>query len=404
MTWVEGAEGSGFGSEHLPFGLISTGTGPRRVAVRIGAHAFDLAAATGAGLLPEVCGRPSLKPLMAAGPTVWTEVRQTIQDLVSDGRHRETVRPMLHSIDDVDLHLPFEVADYVDFYSSIEHATNLGKMFRPDSEPLLPNWRHLPVGYHGRAGTVVVSGTPITRPSGQRRGPDGPTFGPSGRLDIELEMGFAVGVPNVLGTPIPISEAGGHIFGFALVNDWSARDIQAWEYVPLGPFLGKSFATTISPWITPVAGLDPFRVDPPPQNPEPLEYLRDDQPWAFDLDLEVLLTTQRMRDAGASAEVLSKTNFRHMYWTPAQQLAHMTVNGATARTGDLCASGTISGSAPGTFGSLIELTQNGHEPIELANGEARTFLEDGDEVTLRGSGLRNGVNIRLGECVGRIVG
>ncbi len=276
------------------------------------------------------------------------------------------------------LHLPFEVADYVDFYSSLEHATNLGRLFRPDSEPLLPNWRWLPVGYHGRAGTVVVSGTDVRRPSGQLKQPgaEAPVFGPSQRLDIELELGFVVGVPSPLGEPVPPERFAEHVFGVVLVNDWSARDIQAWEYVPLGPFLGKSFQTSVSAWVTPLALLEECRVEAPEQEPAPLPYLAAGRDWALDIDLEVEL----------NGEVISRGNARTLYWTMPQQLAHATSNGASLRTGDLMASGTISGSEPGSEGSLIELTRN------------TSFLADGDEVVLRG----RGAEVELGEVRGRI--
>jgi fumarylacetoacetase len=306
----------------------------------------------------------------------------SLEELLPQGRgawERATERALAaetaFAVDEVEPSLPFAVADYVDFYSSLEHATNLGRMFRPDAEPLLPNWRHLPVGYHGRAGTVVVSGTPIRRPHGQAKPPDAdaPAFGPSRRLDIELELGFVVGVPSRLGEPVPASAFADHVFGLVLVNDWSARDIQAWEYVPLGPFLGKSFATSISAWVTPLALLEERRVAPPPQEPEPLPHLRDAGDWAFDLPLEVEL----------NGETISRGNARGLYWTMPQQLAHATSNGASVRTGDLMASGTISGPERGTEGSLIELTRNGAEPLRLAGGSERTFLEDGDEVVLR---------------------
>jgi fumarylacetoacetase len=280
------------------------------------------------------------------------------------------------------------VGDYVDFYSSIDHATNVGRMFRPDAEPLLPNWRHLPVGYHGRAGTVVVSGTPIRRPQGQRRerGADAPAFGPSARLDIELELGFVVGVAR--DAAVPVDRALDHVFGVVLLNDWSARDLQAWEYRPLGPFLAKSFATSISAWVTPLEALRDSRVPAPRQDPEPLPYLRE-EPWAFDLDLEVELN-------GAT---IARTSARHLYWSAAQQLAHMTVNGASTRVGDLFATGTISGPGREQRGSLLELSWDGAEPIALPDGSTRTFLEDGDEVVLRG---RAGDAIELGEVRGRI--
>ena len=268
----------------------------------------------------------------------------------------------------------------MDFYSSLHHATNLGRMFRPDAEPLLPNWRHLPVGYHGRAGTVVPSGTPVRRPSGQRPGPE---FGPSRRLDIELEAGFVIGTPSTIGEPVPIERALDHVFGMVLVNDWSARDIQAWEYQPLGPFLGKSFSTSISRWVVPIGELGDRRVAGEPQDPPPLPYLAE-EPWAYDIALTVELN---------GCEI-ARSNTRYLYWSIAQQIAHLTVNGASLRTGDLLATGTISGPEPSERGSLIELSWNGEEPIELPDGSTRTFLEDGDEVVLRGD--------PLGEVRGRI--
>jgi fumarylacetoacetase len=293
------------------------------------------------------------------------------------------------AVDDVELLLPIAAGDYVDFYSSLEHASNVGRIFRPDAEPLVPNWRHMPIGYHGRAGTVVVSGTPIRRPSGQRREPgdEAPVFGPSVRLDIELELGFVVGAASALGEPVAVDEALDHVFGVALVNDWSARDLQAWEYRPLGPFLAKSFATSIAAWVTPLEAVLDRRVGAPAQEPAPLAYLRED-PWAFDLDLEIEL----------NGTTVARTSARHLYWSAAQQLAHLTVNGASVRVGDLFASGTISGPERGQRGSLLELSWNGAEPIELADGSTRSFLQDGDEVVLRGSGGA----VTLGEVRGRI--
>jgi fumarylacetoacetase len=318
----------------------------------------------------------TLNEFLAGGHSQWEDTQAEIETVLRAGSDP-------NPLDSVQLHMPFDVADYVDFYSSEEHATNLGKILRPGQEPLLPNWRHLPIGYHGRAGTVVVSGTEIVRPSGQRKPPDAeaPTFSPTQKLDIELELGFVVGTPSTIGKPVPIAEALDHVFGAVLVNDWSARDIQAWEYQPLGPFLGKSFATSISPWVVPLAELP--RVPASPQEPEPLDYLRT-EPWAYDIDLEVVL----------NGETISRTNTRHLYWNVEQQVAHLTSNGASLRTGDLLASGTISGSDPGSFGSLIELTWNGERPLELADGSTRTFLEDGDEVALRSP--------LLGEVRGRI--
>jgi fumarylacetoacetase len=285
-----------------------------------------------------------------------------------------------HALGEVSLHLPFAVADYADFYSSLHHASNVGRMFRPDADPLPPNWRHLPVGYHGRAGTVVPSGTPIRRPHGQRGPGD---FGPSERLDVELELGFVIGTPTRPGEPVPIGEALDHVFGAVLLNDWSARDLQAWEYQPLGPFLAKSFATSISHWVVPLDELPRTRREP--QDPPPLPYLRE-EPWAFDLPLELEL----------NGTVISRTNADQLYWSAAQQVAHLTSNGASLRAGDLLGSGTISGPEKTQRGCLLELTWNGAEPIELESGETRSFLEDGDEVVLRGADL--------GEVRGRVTG
>jgi fumarylacetoacetase len=348
------------------FGVFSTGGGDApRVGFRVGHDVLDLAA-HGLGAVFEA---DTLNPFLALGRSSWEDTIARIDELVSGGG-------ALVPIEDVEVGLPFRVGDYVDFYSSLEHATNLGRMFRPDAEPLLPNWRHLPVGYHGRGGTVVVSGTQIVRPCGQVKGlgDDAPRFAPSERLDIELELGFVVGVGSRLGEPVSPSAFRDHVFGVVLVNDWSARDIQAWEYQPLGPFLGKSFATSIGSWVTPVELLDDRFVPGPAQDPRPLPYLQVDGDWALDVELEVEL----------AGTIVSRTNSRGLYWSMPQQLAHATVNGASIATGDLLASGTISGAEHGSEGSLIELTRNGEHPVGLADGSTRTFLEDGDEVVLRG--------------------
>jgi fumarylacetoacetase len=362
------------------FGVFSDAAGPARVGFRVGHGVVDLAAHG----LGEVFSAASLNAFLALGRPAWEDVVARVSELVDGG-----AEPI--PLEETTAHLPFEVSDYVDFYSSLEHATNLGRLFRPDAEPLLPNWRRLPVGYHGRAGTVVVSGTPIVRPNGQAKAvaDSEPSFGPSRRLDFELELGFVVGVGSALGTPVSGSAFRDHVFGVALVNDWSARDLQAWEYQPLGPFLGKSFATSISAWITPLALLEGSLVAGPEQDPEPLPYLRVEGEWALDVELEV--------DIGDT--VVSRTNARGLYWTMPQQLAHATVNGASLRTGDLFASGTISGPEHGSEGSLIELTQNGAHPIRLGDGSEREFLEDGDEVVLRG---RAG-EIELGEVRGVVL-
>jgi fumarylacetoacetase len=378
VSWPDLAEDSRF----LPYGVFSTPGADRRVGVAAGDLVLDVSALAERAELPQarLLEGPLLNPLLAAGPATWREVRERVAGWLGDP---DLVRPYLTPLRDVESHLPFQVADYVDFYSSLHHAENLGRMFRPGGDPLTPNWKHLPIGYHGRAGTVVVSGTPITRPSGQQ---GAGRFGPSQRLDIEAELGFVVGVPSTLGTPVPVEAFADHVFGACLVNDWSARDLQAWEYVPLGPFLGKSFATSVSPWIVPLEALDAARVDPPPRDPAPLPYLRDGAaPWGLDLTLEVRL----------NGHVISRPPFAGMYWTPAQQLAHLTVNGASLRTGDLFASGTISGPEPDQRGSLIELTWNGRDPLTLPDGTTRTFLEDGDEVTISAPGF--------GEVRGRIV-
>jgi fumarylacetoacetase len=362
------------------FGVFADATGPARVGFRVGHGVLDLSAHG----LGDVFAMPSLNAFLALGRTAWEDVLGRVSELVDAG---VDVIPL----EDTEHRLPFEVADYVDFYSSLEHATNVGRLFRPDADPLLPNWRRLPVGYHGRAGTVVVSGTPVVRQCGQSKAPGDaePTFGPSRRLDFELELGFVVGVGSTLGEPVPGSAFRDHVFGVALVNDWSARDLQAWEYQPLGPFLGKSFATSIAAWITPLALLEGCLVPPREQDPEPLPYLRVPDDWALDVELEV--------DIGDT--VVSRTNARGLYWTMPQQLAHATVNGASLRTGDLLVSGTISGADHGSEGSLIELTQNGAHPIRVGDGSDRTFLEDGDEVVLRG---RAG-EIELGEVRGVVL-
>ncbi|MGH9213937.1 MAG: fumarylacetoacetase [Acidimicrobiales bacterium] len=404
-SWVPGADGSGFPAEHLPYGVFAETRGSNegawaRVGVRIGNQVVDLARLARDGLVQGPFDVPTLNPFMAEGPEQWHEVRSRLTELLCDTAHRGQVEPALVPIGRVELFLPFTVADYVDFYSSLEHATNLGRLFRPDGEPLLPNWRHLPVGYHGRAGTVVATDTPVVRPRGQRREPDGTVaFGPSARLDIELEVGFVVGLPSMPQRPVPTAEAPGHVFGIVLVNDWSARDIQAWEYQPLGPFLGKSFATSISGWVTPLEALLACRTAGPRQDPAPLPYLELPEPWALDLDLAVDL-----QPAGrAQAMTISRTSFAGLYWQFPQQIAHLTVNGAHLRTGDLLASGTVSGATPGSEGSLLELTRAGADPLSV-DGVERRFLEDGDEVVLRGEALvDHDVTITLGEVRGRVV-
>ncbi|MFD0398236.1 fumarylacetoacetase [Kitasatospora sp. NPDC127121] len=399
-SWLASAQDSPFGVHNLPYGVFTAADQPgrRRIGVRVGDFVLDAAAAARAAGAPSVLlAADSLNPLLAAGRSTWTQVRADLTRWLTDESYREALSPALLPAGEVQLHLPFEVADYVDFYASEHHATNLGRIFRPVSEPLTPNWKHLPIGYHGRAGTVVVSGTPVVRPHGQRKAPadPAPSFGPTRRLDIEAEVGFVVGTPSELGRPVVLDDFREHVFGVCLVNDWSARDIQAWEYVPLGPFLGKSFTTSVSPWIVPLDALQHARVAPPERDVEPLAYLddRDGEPWGLDLALEVRL----------NGHLVSRPPFASMYWTAQQQLTHMTVNGASLRTGDLFASGTVSGPEPETRGALIELTWNGEEPLKLPDGTTRTFLEDGDEVTITATAPGpEGAVIGFGEVTGRV--
>ncbi|MEV7869525.1 fumarylacetoacetase [Streptomyces sp. NPDC088124] len=398
---LETAEGDPFGPHNLPYGVFSTADEPdrRRVGVRIGDHVLDAGAAALALGSPyaALLARPSLNPLMAAGRTAWRDVRRALTAWVTVPAHRPDIEPLLHPLGAVTLHLPYEVADYVDFYASEHHATNVGRIFRPDGEALTPNWKHLPIGYHGRSGTIVVSGTEVTRPAGQRKAPadPAPVFGPSVKLDIEAEVAFVVGVPSRQGSPVELASFRDHVFGLSLLNDWSARDLQAWEYVPLGPFLGKSFATSVSAWVTPLEALDAARVAPPARSVPVLPYLddaEDEEPGGFDLRISVAL----------NGEVISEPPFSTMYWTAAQQLAHLTVNGASLRTGDVFASGTVSGPVREQRGCLLELTWNGTEPVELPGGK-RAFLEDGDEVTLTAwAPGPDGTKVGLGEVRGRI--
>lgn len=371
----------------------------------IGDEALDLAALErrgrfeSIGLEPDTFDGSTLNRFAAQGRPAWTAVRRRLTELIVDPRELEPDVVLDRS--SLMMDVPVVVGDYVDFYSNIHHAANLGRLFRPDSEPLLPNWRQLPVGYHGRSGTIVADGADIPRPSGLRIVDSGVQFGPSNALDIELEVGFVVGPPNDRGRPISTSEAADHIFAVCLVNDWSARDIQSFEYVPLGPFLGKSFATSMSPWLLPLDALEPFRVASPTQEPPVADYLQTDGEWGFDLSFEVEIHSAAMAAAGVAPTVVSRVGF-DMYWTPPQQLAHMTANGATVRPGDLFASGTISGPGPGSAGSFIELTANGSQPIALADGSARGFLHDGDTVTLRGWAGSGPDRIGLGSVSGTI--
>jgi len=380
-TWLPLPAGTGFGVDNLPYGVVGG-----RVVVPVGDDLLDLAAALAPvqARLAGLVDRPSLDPLLAAGPATWAAVRGALTSLLTEDRpeHRRAVQDALRPAGEPQL--PFTVADYVDFYSSEQHATNVGRLFRPDSPALPRAWRYLPIGYHGRAGTVAVSGTPVVRPCGQL---SESVYGPTRRLDIEAEVGFVVGVPSRLGTPVRAADWRQHVFGVVLVNDWSARDVQAFEYQPLGPFLGKSFLTSVSPWVVPLAALEHAFVDPPAQHPRPAGHLLPAGP-GLALELEVRLNDQ----------VVSRPPAASLYWTAAQQLAHLTANGASLRTGDLYASGTVSGDEPDQLGSLLELTSGGHRPLTLPDGTTRTFLADGDAVRI--SAMAGGIS--LGAVTGTV--
>jgi len=407
-SWVPVAPDSHFPIQNLPYGVFRRkGQERGRLGIAIGEMVLDLTELSLWNLLA-VPGLPtdrsmlafrtwSLNALLAAGPYVWRETRQLVSSLLrhdnatlrdnTDLRSRALVPQA-----EVEMLLPADIGDYTDFYSSMEHARNVGIMLRGADNALMPNWVHLPVGYHGRASSIVVSGTDLRRPLGQTKADDAalPTFGPSRSVDFELEMGFFIGPGNTIGRPIPVGEAEQHIFGMVLVNDWSARDIQKWEYVPLGPFLAKNFGTSISPWVVTMEALEPFRCAGPRQDPEPLPYLRTSGDSTFDIQLEVMLQGARMD----RPHTICRSNFKHLYWSMQQQLAHHTINGCNLRPGDLLASGTISGPTPDSFGSMLELAWKATKPISLPNGETRAFLQDGDRVTM--SGWCQGVGYRVG--------
>jgi fumarylacetoacetase len=403
---------------HLPYGAFLF-EGQQRLCVAIGAHLVDLYACASSGLLPptliEACQAPTLNPLMSLGHSAWALLRTTLTSLLhADAAPvtRQATEAALYSIAGADLVKPVYTPNYTDFYSSIHHATRVGKLFRPD-QPLLPNYKHIPIGYHGRASSIIPSGVPIIRPIGQSRplfAEEQPYFFPSKALDYELELALYIGLPSILGTPVAIDTASSHLFGISLLNDWSARDIQSWENQPLGPFLSKSFATSISPWVTPMAALEPFRspaMQRPPTDPKPLPYLdssADQGHGALNVKLEVLISTVMMRKNKLLAHLLSQSNAQDLYWTPAQLIAHHTSNGCNLQVGDVLATGTISGPAESSAGCIIELTRNGTEPIKLPTGESRSFLSDGDEIILRGSCSAPGFpRIGLGECRGTIL-
>ncbi|HEX5133526.1 MAG TPA: fumarylacetoacetase [Candidatus Krumholzibacteria bacterium] len=425
-SWVESANGgkSDFPIQNLPFGVFRDweGDDSPRVGVAIGDRVLDVSALR-AGLFAgaarravEACAEPLLNPLMALGGECWTSLRARLSELLSADHedahtHRRSVESALFAMSEVEMLVPALIGDYTDFYASVFHATNVGSMFRPDN-PLLPNYKHVPIGYHGRASSIVASGTPVRRPQGQTMadGADAPVFGPSRLLDYEVEVGAYVGPGNPQGEPVPLARAHEHLFGLCLVNDWSARDIQKWEYQPLGPFLAKSFATTVSPWIVTAEALAPFRAPAfarPEGDPAPLPYLRDDadqRAGGFDITIEAFIETPQMRSDGFEGVRVSRASFRDMYWTLGQMLAHHTSNGCNLRPGDLLASGTVSGEARESAGCLLERTWRGSEPIELPSGETRRFLEDGDTVILRAYCERAGaVRIGFGECRGAVL-
>ena len=414
-SWIDIHPESDFPIQNLPFGVFETDERGPHLGVAIGDYVLDLYTACQYGFFadltelgkaqPRVFRRRSLNAFLRLGRPAWRAVRQRVSELLRHDEprlrdHEEAVRECLLRRRDVRLLRPVKPANYTDFYSSIEHATNVGIMFRDPANALLPNWRWLPIGYHGRTSSIVASGTPIRRPSGQRKGPDEavPTFGPSRQLDFELEMAFVVGSGSALGTPVGIADAESHIFGLCLFNDWSARDLQSWEYVPLGPFLGKNFGSSLAPWVVTLDALEPFRVPGPVQEPAPLPYLAQRGPHNFDVHLEVALAP-----AGGPETVLSRANFGLMYWSMAQQLAHHTSNGCNLEAGDLYASGTISGTTPNSLGSMLELAWRGTRPLPLPDGTERKFLLDGDTVTMRGYAEKDGVRIGFGEVSGTVL-
>ncbi len=415
VSWVSGARaGSDFPVQNLPLGIFSEAKGRRRPGVAIGDYILDLTAI--ADLLDEGWrgdfAQPVLNRWLARGRDAHRDLRLRLSELLSDKRYRDDVEPSLIGQSEVRMHVPCLVGDYTDFYVGIHHATNVGRQFRPES-PLLPNYKYVPIGYHGRASSVRPSGEPVVRPSGQRKPPDAdaPDYGPSRRLDYELELGLWIGRGNELGSPIPVAEAGDHVAGYCLLNDWSARDLQAWEYQPLGPFLAKNFLTSISPWIVTSDALSPFRKAMPPRSagdPQPLPYLDDAgdrESGALGIRLEVTLTTERMRSEGLAPHLLSRGSAdAAMYWSAAQIVAHHSSNGCNLQPGDLIGTGTLSTDRDDGLGSLLEISRGGKQAVELPGGETRSFLEDGDEITLRAWCEADGaVRIGFGECVGRVV-
>lgn len=410
-SWVEVSPDSDFPIQNLPFGIFTTRQSSPRAGVAIGEYVLDIALLhrkkyfRGIDLPPDVFNQPCLNDFLALGRKKITTVRNRVSELLQEDNKTFQLKKALRDEalipqKNIRMLLPVRVSNYTDFYSSEEHAINLGSMFRDPRNALLPNWKHLPVAYHGRASSIVVSGTDIRRPCGQIKLPDksSPEFSPTRKLDFELELAFITCGESKLGKPIGIRRAEDYIGGFVLFNDWSARDIQQWEYAPLGPFLGKNFASTMSPWLVTLDALEPFRVGGPPQVPEVLPYLAFSGKKNFDITLEVTLQPPQGEET-----VMCRTNAKYLYWNSCQQLAHHTVNGCNVQVGDVYASGTISGPSPGSFGSMIELSWNGEKPLALADGSTRTFLEDGDRIRMRGHACVNGVRIGFGECSGKIL-
>ncbi|HRK54512.1 MAG TPA: fumarylacetoacetase [Cyclobacteriaceae bacterium] len=409
-SWVEVPAGSDFPIQNLPFGIFKTQYLTAVAGVAIGKHVLDLVYLyekgffDGLGLPPGIFNQEYLNPFIALGRKKCGEVRERVSELLrSDNdelQNNVAARELaLIPMEEVEMRMPVQIPNYTDFYSSEEHATNVGTMFRDPKNALLPNWKHLPVGYHGRTSSIVISGTPIHRPKGQIKLPDSesPIFSACKKLDFELEMAFITCANTALGSSVSTRDAEDNIFGMVLLNDWSARDIQTWEYVPLGPFLAKNFASTISPWIVTMDALEPFRVEGPKQNPKVLPYLSYEGKKNYDIGLEIVI------GEGKNETVVSKSNFKYMYWNMCQQLAHHTINGCNLQVGDLYGSGTISGPEKGSYGSMLEITWNGKEPIKLNDGSERRFIEDGDTVTLRGIAAKDGVRIGFGDCSGKIL-
>lgn len=407
-TWVDVPDHSDFSIHNLPYGIFSTIEGGYRAGMAIGNYVVDLKVLAEFGHFKDILvensvfEKKTLNEFITLGKLIWQETRKRVQQLLcqEDSPLRKDEARALVPMREAHMHLPIEVGDYTDFYSSIEHATNVGSMFRGKDNALMPNWKHLPVAYHGRASSIIISGQDIHRPKGQTmpEGSEQPVFGPSKALDFELEMAFVIGKHSELGRSITTQQAEDYIFGFLLFNDWSARDIQKWEYIPLGPFLGKNFGSSVSPWIVTLDALEPFRVNGPEQNPEPLPYLQFQGKHNFDIQLEVTIQPEN-----SEILTLARSNFKYMYWNVCQQLAHHTINGCNVRVGDLMASGTISGQDPDAFGSMLELTWNGERPIKMPDGRERKFLEDHDTIIMRGIAEKNGIRVGFGEVTTKIL-